>query len=495
MKTFSAFLLAGVATVALAGPALADPRDDKIKALEAKLDLLASEIKELKADKTTEAQRVDAQLIDLKRTATAQYVDVQKQREQDVQVKLDNARPTLQTADGKFSLSLRSLLQYDVASYSQDNRALSGTDLSSGSLFRRARFGFQGKAFGDWSYAFQYEAGGSAIEGGTVSDAYIQYDGFKWAKFRVGAFSPPQGIDDQTGSGDLIFLERAAPSDLARGVAGSDGRKNFLGVTSYNDDYYAAVTWSGARAGDAAVFDSQQALVGRLAYRFVKSADANAQISVSGTHVLKLADTAAGPTGPSAINLQTRPENNVDGTRLIGTGNINARGVDVWGVEAAGNWKSLYGQAGYFGYAVDRRDSPLVNPSFNGWYVQGTWVLTGEARRYNAETATWQNPRPDKPFSLKNPGIGAWELTGRYSELDLDFRPGVQGATLVANTGGIRGGKQKAFTTGFNWYPNNVIRFIFNYQHVNVNRIGAAAPFGQIGQDVDILAARAQLAF
>lgn len=502
-KAYVRVLLAGVATVALAAPAFAadtkeDARDVKLNALEQKLDALISEINQLKkeaaADKADKAA-LETQVIDLKRAQNAAYTDVQTQRNADVKVTLANARPTFTTADGAFALSLRSLLQYDTAYYSQDNRALSATDLSSGSNFRRARIGFQGKAFSDWSYSFLYDFGGSGVEGAGLSDAYIQYDGISWLKIRTGAFATPGGIEDQTSASDLIFLERAAPTDLARSVGGSDGRKNFLSLISYNDNYYTALSWSGARAFDPVSFDSQQALVGRAAYRVYKDPNANILLSATGTYVFRLPQTAAGNNAGSPINLQVRPENVVDGTRLISTGNIDSKKFGLWGVEAAANWKNLYAQGGYFGFHANRRTGTLPNPNFDGWYAQATWVLTGEPRRYNAESASWQTPRPAKPFSLKNGDLGAWELAARVSELDLNFNEGIVGASTPAATGAIRGGKETGYTIGLNWYPNAVIRFLFDYQHEEINRIGTAAPFRQIGQDVDILTARAQLSF
>jgi len=59
------------------------------------------------------------------------------------------------------------------------------------------------------------------------------------------------------------------------------------------------------------------------------------------------------------------------------------------------------------------------------------------------------------------------------------------GATTLAALGAIRGGKEQGYTVGLNWYPNSVIRFLFDYQHEEINRIGTATPFRQIGQDVD----------
>jgi phosphate-selective porin OprO/OprP len=493
-KKYISILLIGVAAASLSGPAAAaDQRDERIKALEQTLNNVVQELQALKAEQAAGKEQVSKQILAVKEAGVTQYTDIQKQRDADVKVTLNNARPTLATADGKFSASIRGLVQFDSAYYAQNNRALSGTDLTSGSVFRRARIGIEGKAFGDWSYSFIYDLGGSGVEGAGLSNFYVQYDGFTWAKFRTGAFATPQGIEDQTSAGDLIFLERAAAPDLARSIAGADGRKNFLSVISNGENYFAALSWSGSKAGDAAVFDGQQAAVGYVASRLYHDADSNVVVAANGTYVFKVADTAPGPNGPSTINYQARLESVVDGTRLIGTGGINARRAAVWGIESAANWKNLYAQAGYFGFSIDRRASALPDPNFDGWYVQGSWVLTGESRRYNAASATWASPRPDKPFSLKGNGIGAWELAARYSVLDLNFREGLGGSGLAAATGGIRGGRQKTFTAGLNWYPNNVVRLLFNYEHAEIARLNATG--ANIGQDVDLVTARAQFSF
>jgi phosphate-selective porin OprO/OprP len=497
---FAGLLLSGVSIAALSGPAFAaDARDERIKALEQKLDALIGEIKSLKQEQAADKAANDTltnQVVDLKRGQAAAIADVQTQKAADPKFTFANGRPTFSSPDGKSTVAIRTLLQYDATHFSQNNRGASGTDLNSGSNFRRARIGIDGKALGDWSYSFLYDLGGSGTEGSRVSDAYIQYDGIAPFHFRVGAFATPQGIEDQTSTSGLLFLERAGPADLARSIAGADGRKNILSIIAYENDYYGAITWSAARAGDAAVFDQQQAAVGRLSYRVFKDQDTNVIVSANGSYVFKTADTAAGPAGPSAITFQEGPENTVDGTRLISTGGINARKAYVWGIETAGNWKSFYGQGGYFGYGISRRASTLPNPNFNGWYAQGSWILTGETRGYNTTTATFDAPRPAKAFDfVKGTGYGAWELTARYSVVDLNYLQGAAGTALVAATGGIRGGKQEGFTGGINWYPNSVLRFLVNYQHLNIDRLATVAPFQNIGQKVDVITGRAQLAF
>jgi len=138
---------------------------------------------------------------------------------------------------------------------------------------------------------------------------------------------------------------------------------------------------------------------------------------------------------------------------------------------------------------VTRRTGPLPNPSFDGYYVQASWVLTGESKPWNTATGSYGLPKPAHAFSFDRPGSGAWELAGRYSVLDLNDDAGLAGhATPV---GGIRGGEQKIWSAGLNWYPNNAVRFLLDYQHVDVSRLNGAG--ADIGAKLDDVSLRVQL--
>jgi phosphate-selective porin OprO/OprP len=468
VSKLSAALLAGAAMIALPPAAEAGPATDNA----AKIQALQQQVDEL-----------NAQVVDLKRSQSSQYTDVQAQvsKPADVSVSLKNGRPSFKTADGDFTVDIRTLVQFDSAYYG-DSHVPAGTDFSSGSNFRRARLGVQGTLFKDWSYQFIYDFGGSGSEGAAISSAYIQYDGLGPVHWKIGAYPTPESFDDTTSASDLLFLERAQPTDLARSVAGSDGRDGTT-IFAYGDDYYAAASYTGDLVQDTGVFDEQQALVGRVAWRAFHDGDSNFAIGADSTYVFKVADTAAGPHSPSAIRLRERPELNVDDNsfRLVDSGSIDADKFLEWGVEAAGNWHNLYGQGGYFNFDVTRRASALPNPDFDGWYLQASWVLTGETKSYIPSTGSYGLPKPDSAFSFDHTGSGAWEIAGRYSVLDLNDDAGLAGHATP--TGGIRGGEQKIWTAGLNWYPNNAIRFVLDYQHVDVSRLTAAGGDGDAKLD------------
>jgi phosphate-selective porin OprO/OprP len=127
-----------------------------------------------------------------------------------------------------------------------------------------------------------------------------------------------------------------------------------------------------------------------------------------------------------------------------------------------------YGQGGWFHYDITRHTA-LPNPDFSGWYVQATYSLTGEEHTYNPANASFRGLKPAHPLGTPG-GIGAWEVTARYSNIDLDFMPY---ATPAA--GGIAGGQQNVWIMGVNWYPTNGLRFMVDYYNIQVDHVNAPA--------------------
>jgi phosphate-selective porin OprO/OprP len=527
----AAFLLAGAATAALSSAAFAaapPSSEERLRALEAELE------------------DVHAQLGDLKRSQSNQYGDVNRRFDTGVQVRLDNGRPTFATADGDFSLAIRTLVQLDWGYYSQSAAAAAlppafGPDLSSGANFRRVYLGIQGKVFGDWSYNANFDFGGS---GGTetpghIQSVYLQYDGLKPFAFRIGAYPPPSNIEDSTSAGDTIFLERNAPSDLQRNIAGGDGR-DAISLLYTGEELFAAVSYTGAKVQDSAVFDEQQAVVGRLSDRFWHDDDSNVVVGVNGTYVIKLPDAVINgqpnlsntPGAPAlnSITLSDPPELTIDsnGIRLANTGALPADHLTQWGVEAAGNFQNFYAQAGYYGFEVSRAPvafnvftapgvsaKQIVQPSNNAlsaWYVQATWILTGEQKPYSVANGAFTAPKVAHPFRFgPDAGWGAFELAGRYSELDLNSHER-DAASVITNWVGVnrtftfynteRGGDQRILTAAFNWYPNSFVKFGIQYQYIQVSRLQppatvttAGAPVLPVlngGQNLSTIALRSQ---
>jgi phosphate-selective porin OprO/OprP len=514
-------LLAGVAVCSLAWPAIAaaDPATDaRIAALEAQVQALSSQVQDLKAE-AAQTETLQAQVADLK-ASTADSVAAVREDALATTVSLANGRPTFSTSDGQFTASLRGVFQLDAAHYSQKPAGPLSTDFRRGSLgdatqndhardlndgtnFRRARLGIEGKAFGDFEYNFLYDFGGSGVEdAGKISSAWVQYDGLGPVRVRIGAFSPPAGLEEPVSTNGSLFAERASPSELVRSLAAGDGR-SAAGVFANGDRWNVSAAVTGGTVATQ-TFDEQLGIVARAAFVPFKRDNALIHLGVNTTVVVNPAATTPDIAGVSttALRLRDRPELRVDATQLVDTGNIDANGLRSFGGEFGAQWNNLYVQAEYFDITVDRK-GPLSNPRFDGWYVQTGWTITGEPRRYSITTATFEAPRPDKPFDWKKGQWGAWELGLRYSDLDLNYHEGAPGTAQVADA--IRGGEQKILTVGLNWYVNAVLRFQAAFQDVNVNRLspggaaflaGSTPPAGaQVGQNLQIWSFRTQYAF
>lgn len=459
-------------------------------ALSARLDALEKRNEEL-----------EAQVADLKAQTVAGQQVIREEVHSQPTVSLANGRPTFQTPDGNFKLALRSVVQFDAAHYRVDPLR-TDNDLGSGTNFRRVRFGFDGTAYKDWNFALWGEWGGSGGETPALNQAYLEYAGWKPFSFadpvrlRVGAWATPTGLEDATSNTDSLFLERAAVAELVRGLAGGDGRTG-VGAFTKGERWYAGAVLTGKVVGvpSTAEFSQQSGYILRFAFNPLHGADYDAHLGVSYQGILEPADTAAGPVEAQAVRLQERPELRVSGTRLVDTGAIISNGLSALGLEAGASWKNLYAAGEWFNIDVSRNlvgaaRSPF-DPSFSGWYLQGAWTLTGEHRAWASANGGFNGIRPAKPFSLNRGGIGAWELGARYSLLDLNDNAGTEGA--AAPLGGIRGGRQKITTVGLNWYPNNVVRFLLDYQWINVDRLNAAG--ARIDTDVNVVSLRSQFAF
>lgn len=437
----------------------------------------------------------------------------------------NDGRPTIRSADGKASLAIRAIAQMDSAMYGESAEGpldsdfrrgsvgggrenTAARDFSDGFLFRRARFGVDGVINSNWNYRLMFEFAGSGTEGPSrINDAWIAYTGFAPFTFQLGAFSPPSNMDDGTSPDDQVFVERASSSELSRALGGADGRLGF-GLRAGGKRWMSALNFTTRTVNDAEVFDTQLAAVARVGGLIATRDHYNVHVGASATRVFSPADqgSSAAPLR-HPLRFRDRPEIRVDGLRLIDTGAIDAAHAGAYGLEFGANWKNLYLQAENFWFDVDRREASLDDASFGGYYLQGSWLLTGESRRYNAASGSFQNPRPRSPIAPGG-GWGAFELAARFSHTDLNFEEGDADTAPVA--GAIRGGAQDVLTLGFNWYLNPNIKFLLNYLMIDVDRLnpagpGNAEPFGagaatppvgaEIGQDLDAVVLRTQFSF
>jgi phosphate-selective porin OprO/OprP len=436
-----------------------------------------------------------------------------------VVVKMPNNRPTICTADDQNCIAITSRLQFDAGGYNfrPNSAATSPQHLDNGVNARRARIGIIGKFAGDWNYALIYDFGGASdgfggtgaagstsvgfLPGGATSgleNAYLSYTGFHplGGKLAIegGYMDLPYTLEEATSSNDILFMERGSAGVIATNIAAGDFRSTF-GARWYTDTFWAGAYATGPASGaihsassvspqgtseqDGAVVRVAGQVLSGPGYSFHLGADAQFLIQAPHNFV----------TGAQTLTLSDRPELRIDPTVLITTAALTGvSGAQVYSVETAGNYGPLFFQGEYFWYNVDRSDLPgLSSVKFDGGYGEVAYAITGENRPYNPASASYGGLTPLHPFSLTGGGLGAIELAGRVSIVDLNDQ--------LATANGVAGGRQTVYTAGLNWYPNSNIRFMFNYLHGDISKQISALNSGNSGSSFDAFAMRTQIAF
>jgi phosphate-selective porin OprO/OprP len=142
--------------------------------------------------------------------------------------------------------------------------------------------------------------------------------------------------------------------------------------------------------------------------------------------------------------------------------------------------------SGFQDYAQSNSLAYRTHLPVESFYVQAAYLLTGETRSGLGLV------EPLHPFSLKPGqfGLGAWEITGRYSHLDIGnqvFTAGLSDPNLWAN-------RVDMIDLGFNWHINHYLKFYFDWGHSMFNNPVLYSP-GHRQLTSDLFLARIQLFF
>jgi len=494
-------------TLCLCGPALAQVPPEiqaKIDAMQAQIDSQQAQLDALKAQVGAPVTPHTAPMA----AAPAPVAAAAPPAPPPATVAMKNGTASIASSDGAFSVAVHGIFQMDAATYSQDHGlgpAVVSRDLNSGTNFRRARVGINGKLFKDFDYNILMDFGGAGAEDvGRFHEAWLQYSGFKSAKLRIGEFAPLVGLADAGSANSSPFLERASAAEVARNFAGGDTR---MGVAAFNT--YDRWLWSVALTGNTvsqlntqapgftgANSDEQLGVAARIAGTPFKGKGWLIHTGLNYSGVINPADagaatqTAVPPTPRYPFQLRDRPELRVDGTRLIDTGALNADSAAAVGAELGWQSGPVFAQGEAFQYTVKRLNpaAGVSDPKFSGWYLEGGVSLTGETRVYNSKTAAFDGVIPAANFDPSNGHWGAFELVARYSTLDLNYHAD---AALTGDR--VRGGQQDITSLGLDWQLNPAVRFVFEGQSVKIDRLNSSGV--QMGQKYNSFAVRSQFGF
>jgi phosphate-selective porin OprO and OprP len=346
---------------------------------------------------------------------------------------------------------VRGRFNLDYAMHDEDN-----VPLDDGFLFRRTRIGVEGTIDENWSGIIEYDF----AENGTNGQDIVLRRKLGGGTMKFGNFKVPMGMEEVANTNHIAFVERSSAN-----TALVDARRLGAGY-----DYYdGALGFQGMVYGRALGADQPGNDPLGIAARFIFAPRLD-------DHQLHLAASVAyeDTRDFNTRRYRDRPEARVDGKRLIDTGNIaDVDATTKLGLEIASQTGSFIAQSEYFGVSVDRATG--ADPRFSGWYVQGSWILTGERRPYR--NGVFRGLIPGGPEQ------GAWELSMRFGSVDL-------------NDGGFAGGVQDTVTLGVNYYPNANVRFMLNYIMVDVRDSGAIVDGSPVGDDSPrILIGRVQYHF
>ena len=377
----------------------------------------------------------------------------------------------LKSKDGNYTAGFMGLIQLDGALHNQEANYTNNNDLSDGFIVRRAVLTLAGLSEKDWIWflAYNYASEGDYPKNG-LGAAMAIYRGFKpWWLF-AGLFGNSVGLDASNFSTQRQFIEPAMPQATFAYGPGSPA----IGVaaTYRASDYYVRFGLYGEPYKNASTDDEGMGFHGRAIWQPHKKRTKAFHLGLTGYwRTVNPADTFTSGLRDSTLRFRTKGENNVSGDYILDTGIITDLskyyhgGFEFAMVEGPLSLQSEWGAV-----TLDRKTK--ADPTFTGGYIQGGYMLTNDARNYNAYFAQFWRIKPNT--SIMEGGMGAWEIALRASTLDL-------------NDSEINGGKADSYTFGVNWYMTSFVRSILNVSHVDSE--------GALSEDYNVLGARLQLEF
>ena len=379
--------------------------------------------------------------------------------------------PQLRSKDGKYSAGIMGLIQLESAVYNQEANYNTNNDLSDGFIVRRAGLTLAGVSEKDWIWFLSYDyadSGDNPHDG--LRAAMAIYRGFKpWWLF-VGLFGNSVGLDASNFSSQRQFMEAAMPQ--ATFIYGAGSPAMGAAATYRGDDYYLRFGLYGEPYKNSSTDDEGMGVHGRLAWQPHKERLKAFHLGVTGYYrSANSSNTFTNGLRDSTLRFRSKGETAVSGDFIVDTGiitdldNYHYLGYEFAMVEGPISLQSEWGILG-----VNRKTQE--NPQFTGGFIQAGYMLTDDARNYNAYFAQFWRLKPK--MSIMEGGIGAWEVALRASQIDLSDKD-------------IDGGNAYSYTLGINWYMTSFTKTMFNILHTDST--------GPLSEDFNTIGARLQIEF
>jgi len=273
---------------------------------------------------------------------------------------------------------------------------------------------------------------------GTVvlSDAYLDLRYFPKASLRVGKYKTPFGLERLQSAIDMNFVERSLANNL---VPNRDEGIQLYGDLGRSHMSYSLAVMNGTPDGAIIDGDSNAAkdVVARVLVRPLESQGFGVAYSDGG-------EAGALPTFLTSSR-----------STFFSYASGSAASGRRWRISPQG-----YSYIGPFGLLWEYvRTSQGVSHSGatgtfanHGWQVAGSYFLTGEKKSYRSAA-------PHNPVDPRTGGKGAFELTGRVSDLTID--PAVFSRGFADHT--IASQRAREWIAGLNWHLIQGNKIVFNY--------------------------------
>ena len=389
-------------------------------------------------------------------------------------------------AAGKPSLKIGGRIFADTAMFDQNAASVSQPlvgDIDNGTEMRAAWLAFSGSMFNVVDYKFQFDI---ANPDNGFKDVYLAVKELPLiGHVKVGHFKEPFGMEQLIASKFTTFMERSS------GDEGVFVPARNMGIMAYDCSETERMTWAvGAFVSEQdddppAYHEDHQGAALTMRSTFLPWYDE----ATEGRGLLHTGIAYSyRALGDETARFRARPESHLSeyliDTRTVVADpatDIAASDMQLFGAELAYVYGPFSVQSEYYGATVD---STAGNLNFNGCYAYFSYFLTGENRRYNRKSGTFNNRiLPNENFFRVRDqggdvqmGKGAWELAYRYSYTDLD-------------DGAIEGGRMSNHTVGINWYLTPYTRIMWNYINSTTDRARVNDGI------VDIFQMRAQVDF
>jgi phosphate-selective porin OprO/OprP len=397
------------------------------------------------------------------------------------------------------NVKINGVFQVDGGVYHQDTASVATFGhLQNGVDFRRARLAASGNVSEQISYFMQFDFGAPGRP--TFTDVWMQANEVPvFGNIRVGQWKQPFSLEVVSSFRYTTFMERSVvfqPFTPFRHIG--------IGFFNWSDDLNTTWAASAIRTGQdqfggSVSTDGGNGLVARGTHllHWDEASDGRSYVHAGAGYFFNAPpnDLTRFRTIPeffvgeqtqvfNAPNLQPVPGNYglFSTPFFVDTGVLAVENVQTFGAEFL--WvqgpMSLQSEAVV---AVVDRPGALSTVTLPGGYLQVGYFLTGEHRPYDRKAGAIDRIKPFEDFFWVQTceghgdyGMGAWEVAGRISYIDL-------------NDDAVRGGQMTDVTAGVNWYLNPYTKIVGNYIHSFVDN----PTVGNSG--TDIFAMRAQIDF